>query len=182
MKRVVLKHSPNRKSGQALVEFALVAPFLVLLMLAIVSFGLYINANLTVQAAARIGARSALIGYPVGCPGDPSSTSTVYGQVDAQISQGFGLSVNDSSSTPRVLLDPPPTIVSGTNQDIVVNVRYLYRPIIPLPGLLPSVLTLNQSYTVLSQGPYPPRSSTCASGASQENGREPATDPPSDNP
>jgi len=154
-----------------------------LILLGIIAYGMYINANLTVQQAARIGARSALIGNPVGCPGDASNAYTVYGQVDGQIAQGFGLSYRNHSGTPRVLLDPSPTTVSGANQDITVTVRYLYHPIIPIPGLLPSVMTLSQSYTLLSQGAYPPSSSSCSiSGASQENGSEPSSDPSSDSP
>lgn len=172
-----------RRSGQALVEFALAAPLLVFLLLGIITYGLYINANITVEQAARVGARAALIGYPIGCPGDAADSPTVYGQVDAQINQGFGLSDLNSAGTPRNLLDPAPTTVTGANQDITVTIKYLYHPIIPLPGLLPSALTLQQADTVLSQAAYPPSQASCTTtGASQEIGGEPASDPASDSP
>lgn len=63
----------NGRSGQALVEFALILPLLLLVLLAIITYGLFINADVTVQQAARIGARSAALGNLLGCPGDLAS-------------------------------------------------------------------------------------------------------------
>lgn len=45
--------------GQAMVEFALAAPFLALLLIAIVQFGLLLNNWVEVSQAARVGARNA---------------------------------------------------------------------------------------------------------------------------
>jgi Flp pilus assembly protein TadG len=47
--------------GQAAVEFALIAPVFIALMLAIVQFGIALNNYLTVTDAARAGARSAAV-------------------------------------------------------------------------------------------------------------------------
>jgi Flp pilus assembly protein TadG len=56
--------APRRgaEGGQALVEFALVLPLLVLLLLGIVQFGQLFGAYLDVLAAARVGARAAALG------------------------------------------------------------------------------------------------------------------------
>ena len=159
----------RRKSGQALVEFALVAPLLLLLLFAIISLGLYINAQVTLQQAARIGARDAAIGQNIGCPGDTLSSShtpTLYGVVDQQIGQGFGLSdqVPGQPGAYRALLGstaaqyPQETETSTTNGSlayVTVNVYYKYQPLIAIPGLLPSTMYLAQSYTMMMQANPP---------------------------
>ena len=48
----------NAERGAVAVEFALVLPILIMLMLGIIEFGLGYNAQITVSAAAREGARS----------------------------------------------------------------------------------------------------------------------------
>ena len=58
--------SNDKKSerGQALVEFALLAPILVLLVLGIIQFGIIFYGQVTITAAAREGARMASVGKP----------------------------------------------------------------------------------------------------------------------
>lgn len=183
----------NRQSGQALVEFALVLPLLMLLIFGIISYGLYINANVTIQEAARIGARTLALGNQLGCPGDsaalqeqalqsstspsPSETTepsaagpspvTVYGVVDDQINDGFGMSVNSSSgqAVPFLTWD-----AQGTDNTVweypdsndsfqkyaTVEVFYPYHPIVPIPGLLPSTIMLHQTYSMMVQTPQSP--------------------------
>jgi Flp pilus assembly protein TadG len=51
------RHRTGRRSGQALVEFALVIPLFLLLLAGMVDFGLGLNASITVTNAAREGAR-----------------------------------------------------------------------------------------------------------------------------
>ncbi|PSR20662.1 MAG: hypothetical protein C7B47_17840, partial [Sulfobacillus thermosulfidooxidans] len=77
------------RSGQALIEFVLVAPLLFFLILGILVFGLYLNAVTTVQQAVRVGTRAAAVGDTLGCPGDSAiqeanhqQSPTVYGEVD----------------------------------------------------------------------------------------------------
>ncbi len=55
------KYTKNNR-GQALVEFALVVPVLLLLLVAIMELGLVINHYITLTEAAREGARSAALG------------------------------------------------------------------------------------------------------------------------
>ncbi len=52
----MLKKTHKREKGNAIVEFALVAPLLFPLMLVIFDFGLYAYAFISVQNAARVGA------------------------------------------------------------------------------------------------------------------------------
>lgn len=162
MFRTIGGRSPRR--GQALVEFALVAPLLLLLLFAIISLGLYINAQVTLQQAARIGARDAAIGQSIGCPGDTlsgSTSPTLYAVVDQQIGQGFGMSdqVPGQPGTYRALLGPQypvetvPSTTNGNLSYVTVNVYYKYQPLIAIPGLLPSTMYLAQSYTMMMQDP-----------------------------
>lgn len=59
MKKILkLKKETN---GQSLVEFALVLPFLILLILGMVEFGWILNGQITLTSAAREGARSAIV-------------------------------------------------------------------------------------------------------------------------
>jgi Flp pilus assembly protein TadG len=54
-KKLLPRH--NREAGQSLVEFALVLPLLLLLLLGIIQFGALFNGLIVLNAAAREGAR-----------------------------------------------------------------------------------------------------------------------------
>ncbi len=54
----------RRRQGTGLVEFALVAPLLLIIVLGIIDFGLLGRATLVVANAAREGARAASVGQP----------------------------------------------------------------------------------------------------------------------
>ena len=53
--------SPNRKRGQAMVEFALVIPVFLLMLCAIADFGFALFSRMTVINSARDGARAAVM-------------------------------------------------------------------------------------------------------------------------
>lgn len=55
----------NNRRGQALVEFALLLPFIMLVLIGIVEFGRAWNAKQMVTDAAREGARWAVVGNPL---------------------------------------------------------------------------------------------------------------------
>jgi Flp pilus assembly protein TadG len=56
MKRLV------SKKGQSLVEFAVILPILLFLVMAIIEFGMMLNASLAINNAAREGARAGIVG------------------------------------------------------------------------------------------------------------------------
>jgi TadE-like protein len=65
----------ERSRGQALVEFALVAPLLILLLLSIIEFGRAVYYIQMLDNAAREGARYAIVhGAASGCPSGPMPT------------------------------------------------------------------------------------------------------------
>ncbi|MDX1521613.1 MAG: TadE family protein, partial [Anaerolineae bacterium] len=58
----------TRGKGQSLVEFALILPVLLMLLLGIIEGGRIIWAYVTVQNAAKNAARYAITGRPTFCP------------------------------------------------------------------------------------------------------------------
>jgi Flp pilus assembly protein TadG len=96
-----------------MVEFALVLPILLLLLVGIVEFGRVYNAQVSIQGAAREGARALALGESAaavsaavtnaapsvssltvsqaGCPAGSTSTSTAYATVTVRTNFTFGL-------------------------------------------------------------------------------------------
>lgn len=62
----------RREEGQALVEFALVLPLVLLILFAIIQFGLMLNTYVTVSDAARSGARQLALEQGINDPCDPA--------------------------------------------------------------------------------------------------------------
>jgi len=61
-------HARPRERGQAMVEFAIIAPLFIMLVAGIIQFGVILNFWLDMQRIANQGARWAVVdGYP-GCP------------------------------------------------------------------------------------------------------------------
>ena len=108
----------KRQRGQAMVEFALIAMVLVVLLLAIIQFGIVYSHYVAVTDAAREGARSAVVNRSAGQAG----------MVNAGTAAARGAVPNLNSGQVAV------TITSGTGASgpwsqgapITVNVRYPY--------------------------------------------------------
>jgi len=67
----------RRENGQGLVEFAVVLPVLLLLLTAILQFGLVFNKYITLTDAVRSGARTLSLGRGLSDPCDSAVTQTV---------------------------------------------------------------------------------------------------------
>lgn len=75
----------GKDEGAQLVEFAILLPLLLLVLLGIVEFGWIFAQNLDVRHGAREGARLAAVNYPVGqLPSPPARTS---GQTDTIVAE-----------------------------------------------------------------------------------------------
>ncbi len=106
--------------GQTAVEFALIAPLLVILLLAIIQFGIAFHNYVTITDAARAGARKAIVArFASGNFDDAKQTVR-----DAASSLG------QSKLTPTVTA---PSMTSGSL--VTVTVTYPYTIDIPLIGL-----------------------------------------------
>ena len=55
-------NSIKNQKGQSLVEFAIILPIILLLLMGIVEFGIMLNSYLTIQNVAREGARLGIVG------------------------------------------------------------------------------------------------------------------------
>ena len=111
---VTIKNLKNQ-SGQALVEFTIVLPILMLLIMGIFQFGMMLNAYITIGNAAREGARAGIIG-----------------STDAEI-RNLIISTSPSLEPENLTVSITPSetnrISGGT---LVVNVTYNYKLTVPI--------------------------------------------------
>ncbi len=126
---------PPRRRGQALVEFALVAPIFFLLLFAIIDFGRYVYYVQVLNNAAREGTRYAIVHgnlsvAPTGPPGDPSGAAV------KEVVRKYAVGVIGDST----VLDIQPSWPDGDNVReslVTVIVTYQFRSLIPLVPLPP---------------------------------------------
>src|ERR1700687_1340332 len=148
----------TRKCGQSMVEFALVAPFAVLMILLLIDFSRLMYTYAAISWAAREGAR--MISLAPNLNGDCSALARV-----EQVGRGFPLMADPNSIRgnqdpngsatpgpttpaagqgyiyiyPAAATYPPDTNCSGqarlmdiTPPDVAVEVQYGYTPIVPM--------------------------------------------------
>lgn len=101
--------------GQSLVEFALVLPILILLILGMIEFGWILNGQITLTSAAREGARVAII-YE-----SPSDASTAVQSA-----------VSSSAESSSLIGVTTATTFNETTKRAIVNVNGKIKPIIGL--------------------------------------------------
>jgi len=108
---------PRRQGrrGQALVEFALILPLLMLVLFGIVEFGRAWNAKQVLTDAAREGARLAVVGDP---------TITQVSQVDDRVKEKIARGGFD---TTQVAIAYPDGFHTGTGNITSVEVSMPYR-------------------------------------------------------
>ncbi len=113
---LLLRHIKKNEEGQALVELALVLPFLLLILLGIVQFGFVLNGQIAVSSAAREGARLAAMG---------ASDSVVQERVENMLAASPLLNV------PQVLIVPAGTRIFG--EQVSVQIQAGSPTVVPLP-------------------------------------------------
>ena len=141
--RSVLLAPRRRSAGQALAEFALVAPIFFLILFAIIDFGRYVYYVQILNNAAREGARYAIVhGSNSLNPSGPTSADPTGTHVIAA-ARNFAIGVIGDSSVLTITpswLDPD-CVDPGTNarEDCVkVQVTYQFHsviPIVPIPAI-----------------------------------------------
>lgn len=132
-----------RERGQALVEFALILPVLVLILMGVFDFGRAFFAYNAISNGAREGARYGVI-YPdaLDLDGPPYDENTIQGKAVAQ----------------TFILDEVDVQVSGgasRGQPITVTVTYGFHAITPVIGrIIGDPLTLRSSASmIIEQSP-----------------------------
>ncbi len=122
----------RRERGQGLVEFALIFPLFILLLLVVFDFGRAVYAHHTIANAARSAARVAIV--------DQSAD-----RVEASaIAQTVGLNPDDISVDLTALTSscaPPLTLKIGCETEVTVS--YDYSPLTPVVGAIFGPMTLS---------------------------------------
>ncbi len=128
----------RRQRGQALVEFAFVAPIFFLMLFGIIDFGRYVYYVQILNNAAREGARYAIVHgsnsfQPTGpTSNDPTITAIVRNYAVGVIGNGAVLTIGSTWGTPP----NPPT--NNRGQNVHVTVTYDFHsliPIVPIPPI-----------------------------------------------
>lgn len=145
--------------GQSLVEFALILPFLLLLILGIIEFGTLIASYTMVQSASREAARFAATVGDTG-PGTLNLFEDCAGIRDAALRVSGSLlaistiviEYDSGPGSPTILPAgcPPPASQVTLGTRVVVRVRATHRPIVPLIPIGPIELVSETSRTILA--------------------------------
>lgn len=149
MLKLIRARRKNGEKGQALVEFTLLVPIFLLLLFAIVDFGMGFYSWITVTNAAREGARLGAVHAPLNVASSPC-----FGK--ASLNQCIEDRVRDASDLSNEATKMKVYITNAQGlpgQSVVVKVDYDYDLITPLAGLAQFVSgntlgpTLNMSST-----------------------------------
>jgi Flp pilus assembly protein TadG len=140
-----------RTTGQAMVEFAIVAPIFFFMLFAIIDFGRYVYYVQVLNNAAREGARYAIVH---GSNGFPSSGPAPVGMTSSDPSGANVVAVVRNYATGVVgdstVLQIQPTWLTsagaagGTNareQQVLVTVTYQFHSVIPVVPIPPITIT-----------------------------------------
>jgi Flp pilus assembly protein TadG len=109
-----MKSLRNQK-GQSLVEFAIILPFLLLLLMGILEFGIMLNSYLTIHNSAREGARLGIV----------AGSNIEIKQLISNISPNL--------NTENIIVNITPSEVSRKSGDtLTVEVIYNYQVTVPI--------------------------------------------------
>jgi len=122
------KFDLKSERGAALVEFALVVPFLMLIMCATIDFGLAVYQLANLQAAVREGGRFAASRFPAPVKNDSAVVTIVYNYI-AGANNGMS-----STAKWKAIQTSAPDTLSG-NIEVRIN-NYDFKPMTPLASLL----------------------------------------------
>jgi Flp pilus assembly protein TadG len=139
--------SARRPRGQALVEFAFVAPIFFLMLFGIIDFGRYVYYVQILNNSAREGARYAIVHgsnsfQPTGpTPDDPTIEAVVRKYAVGVVGNGAVLDIDSIWGTPP---NPPS---NNRGQKVHVTVTYAFHSLIPIVPIPP--ITINGESTLV---------------------------------
>lgn len=140
---MLCRHQRSHGRGQALVEFALALPVLLLIFMGLFDFGRAVFAYNSLSNAAREGARVAIVDQTVDGSGVPVGATEAASQAT-----GLGLDPTDATQVQVSYLMPDlsgpcPTRSLGCIAEVTVH--YEFRPITPIIGNVIGSIDLNAS-------------------------------------
>jgi len=130
----------KRERGNAVIEVSLLAPWMVFLMVGVLDLGFYFFAAITTENAARVAAQYGAAGLSTA--GD-SVGACPYALQEALTLPGLNSGMN-CQSLPFVVTLTQAAGPDGTPASSA-SVTYQSIPMIPIPGLLESRLTLTRT-------------------------------------
>jgi Flp pilus assembly protein TadG len=136
----MLFRSNKREAGTALIEFAIVLPVLVILVIGIAELGLFIYDKQIITNASREGARFGIV-YSV-----PRKTVAAIQTVITTYASSYMVTFG-AANTPRLNPAPTPCVNSGDN--LTVRVTYTYAPLIAPNSIMTWVLPTTLSATTV---------------------------------
>jgi len=132
--------------GAAAVEFALVVPLLLLLVFAIMSFGIVFAQQIALNNGVRQGARAIVVpGTTTGntCGAAVTAVRSSTGPTLAMDTNNINVSVTRSGSTPcgsgststtnSTVVCQGSSVNGAVNQSVIINATYNSRLLLPLP-------------------------------------------------
>lgn len=129
----MIKKLQKKRKGQSLVETALILPVILLLLTAIIDFGLLFNHYLIVSNASREGARGASLGNT-----NEQITNTVKNVASTLDESKLGITITPNRSADRK---------AGTT--VTVAVKYQYSMITPIiAAIIPGPFDLETNTTM----------------------------------
>jgi Flp pilus assembly protein TadG len=132
MLKLIRRQRMNGEKGQALVEFALLIPIFLILLFAIVDFGMGFYSWITVTNSAREGARVGAVHAPLNVASSPCFGKGSLEQcIEDRVLDSADLVDEDTKMTVTI------TNAQGqSGESVVVKVDYDYDLITPLAGLV----------------------------------------------
>ena len=109
----VMRRLAKREDGQALIEFALIIPIFLLLVFAVVEFGQAWNVYQSINAAAGIGARTAVLANPT------VTLDTVAARINVNL---YAAGVDTAAATKNVV-----GFHAGSGTPATVSISYPYQ-------------------------------------------------------
>ena len=110
-----------KNKGQAIVEFAIILPILILLLMGIIEFGLFFNTYLNITFASKEGARIASLDTN-------ASNATILASIKGTM---------PSTTNVTLTVTPQPPRVTGTTVTVTVSTNYTFiTPVVS--SLMPS--------------------------------------------
>ena len=150
MRAMKARSQTSRSAGQALAEFALVAPIFFLLLFAIIESGRFVFYYEVLNNATREGARYAIVngansfsstGSPA-APGTTSSNPSGSDVVDRVRSAAFGMP--GSAISVNASWDPD----NGRGSTVTVIASYSYSSLVPIVPLPPITVEAESSLVI----------------------------------
>lgn len=134
-----------RSRGQALAEFALVAPIFFLILFSIIDFGRYVYYVQILNNAAREGARYAIVhgsnGIPSSGPPAPGFTSSDPTAANVKaVAKTHAIGVVGSAAVLQISADYP-DLYNRRGDRVTVSIDYAFKSMIPIVPLPPITIT-----------------------------------------